>query len=309
MQALIEVILPVFLVLGAGYLSTRRGILSDTNIDSLMTFAQNIAVPCLLFAALARLDLSAAFEPGLLISFYSGALTGFTLGMLGARLLFHRAWEDSVAIGFCGLFSNSVLLGLPIAERAYGAASLADNYAIISIHAPFCYAVGLLAMELVRSRGGGLAQVSKSFVKAMAANPLVIGITLGFAVNITGVALPTTFWEAIDLMVQAALPVAIFGVGGVLSRYRPEGDLRIVAMICALSLVVHPAVTYGLGQVFGLSTQALRAAVLTASMAPGINTYLFAALYGVALRVAATGVLVATALSVLTIWVWLQILP
>ena len=56
-------------------------------------------------------------------------------------------------------------------------------------------------------------------------------------------------------------------------------------------------------------TKALRSAVLTAAMAPGVNTYVFANLYGVANRVAASTVLMATAASIASVWVWLQILP
>ena len=61
--------------------------------------------------------------------------------------------------------------------------------------------------------------------------------------------------------------------------------------------------------VFSLDQAQLRSAVLTAAMAPGINTFLFANMYGVAQRVAASAVLIATLLSVFTIWVWLIILP
>jgi len=48
--------------------------------------------------------------------------------------------------------------------------------------------------------------------------------------------------------------------------------------------------------------------VLTAAMAPGVNTYLFADMYGRARRVAASSVLFGTAGSILTIWVWLAVL-
>jgi predicted permease len=310
MQALIDVILPVFLVIGAGYLATRAGFFPASAVDGLMKFAQNFAVPCLLFAGLARLDLGANFRLELLAAFYTGALSCFVLGLLGARLLFGRGWEDSVAIGFGALFSNTVLLGLPIMERAFGPDALAGNYAIIAIHAPTCYAVGILAMELVRARDdGGMRDVPARMVKSMFRNALVIGIALGFAVNLGNVPLPQPFWDAVDLMVRAALPAAIFGLGGVLARYRPEGDMRVVALVCVLSLVLHPAITYALGRAFGLSTDALRSAVVTAAMAPGLNSFLFASAYGVALRVAATGVLVATALCLGTTWLWLQILP
>lgn len=126
MQTLIDVILPVFLVIGFGYVSVWRGYFPVAGIDGVLRFAQSFAVPCLLFQAIANLDLGASINAGLLISFYAGAAICFTLGVLGARFLFHREWEDCVAIGFCCLFSNSVLLGLPIAERAYGADALTE---------------------------------------------------------------------------------------------------------------------------------------------------------------------------------------
>jgi malonate transporter len=44
-------------------------------------------------------------------------------------------------------------------------------------------------------------------------------------------------------------------------------------------------------------------------MAPGVNTYIFANLYGSARRVAAASVLVGTAASIVTVWLWLLLLP
>jgi predicted permease len=112
------------------------------------------------------------------------------------------------------------------------------------------------------------------------------------------------------MMVRAALPAALFGLGGVLHRYKPEGDIKAIAFVCAISLIVHPGIAYLLGRfAFSLDQSQLRSAVLTASMAPGVNAYLFANMYGAARRVAASAVLLGTAASILTIWVWLAILP
>ena len=154
MAALIDVILPVFIVLGFGYVAVWAKYFSDDGIDLLMKFTQGFAIPCLLFRAISELDLGQNFDLALLFPFYAGALGGFFAGLLGARFIFGRTWEDAVAIGFCGLFSNSVLLGLPITERAYGPDALDANYAIIAVHAPFCYLVGITAMEIARNRGG-----------------------------------------------------------------------------------------------------------------------------------------------------------
>jgi malonate transporter and related proteins len=308
-QALLEVILPVFLVIGAGYLVTWRGWFEEAHVDGLMKFTQNFAIPCLLFAAIARLDLEATLDWALLGSFYAGAASGFLAGVLGARFLFGRAWPDSVAIGFACLFSNSVLLGLPITERAYGPDALAANFAIAAFHAPFCYAVGMTAMELVRNRGGSVREAANRLFASMFRNALVIAIALGFFVNLTGLPMPGVLDDALDLLIRAALPAALFGLGGVLVRYRLEGDLRVIAWICGISLVLHPAIVWTLGSLAGLQVEAFRSAVLTAAMAPGINSYIFAAMYGVAMRVAASAVLIATALSVVTVWLWLSVLP
>lgn len=308
MGALIEIILPVFLVLGFGYGAVRVGWFSNSDVDALMRFIQRFAVPCLLFLAISRIDLKQDFDLRLLASFYTGAACSFALGLLGGRYLFHRPWEDSVAIGFTCLFSNSVLLGLPIAERAFGTAALSPMFTIIAVHSPFCYLLGISAMEIVRNRSGSYWAAIPSILKAMFSNSLILGIAAGFAVNLGGIPLPASLGAATELMARAALPAAIFGLGGVLTRYRPDGDLRIVLYVISLSLLVHPAIAYGMVTLFGLGQDSLRAAVITASMAPGVNTYIFANLYGKARRIAATSLLLGTAASAVSIWVWLQIL-
>ena len=309
MQALLEVILPVFLVIGAGYLAVWRRLFSEANVNALMTFTQGFAIPCLLFSALSGIDLGASFDPQLLLSFYAGATIGFLAGLFGARFLFARQWEDSVAIGFVGLFSNSVLLGLPITERAFGPDALAANYAIVALHVPFCYGLGMTVMELVRNRGGTPLSVLRRVARSMFQNALFVAILLGLLVNLTALPMPGVLTDAIDLVARAALPVALFGLGGVLVRYRPEGDMRTVLYSSAVSRILHPVVTWTAGKALGLSVEAFRSAVLTAAMAPGVNTFIFASMYGVAKRVAATAVLLATAGSILTAWVWLTLLP
>ena len=311
MQALLDVILPVFLVIGAGYAAVWKGWFSDSAVDGLMSFTQNFAIPCLLFRAIWTLELGEGFDYWLLLSFYTGSATGFTAGLLGARYLFNRDWEDAVAIGFCCLFANSVMIGLALTERAYGTDALQANYVIVALHSPFCYGIGITAMEIVRARAAGISAraLPAKVGRAMFRNALVIGIGLGLFANLANLTLPTVATDALDMMIRTALPAALFGMGGVLCRYKPQGDGRVIAYICAVTLLLHPAITWTLGSLTGLSVPAFRSAVLTAAMAPGINTYVFANMYGRARRVAASAVLIATGLSVLTASAWLSILP
>lgn len=309
MQALLDVILPVFLVIGFGYLSVWRKWFPISGVDGLMKFTQNIAIPCLLFKALSELDLGQSFDWRLLTSFYSGAFICFLLGMFGARYVFKRDWQDSVAIGFCCLFSNSVMLGLAITERAYGAAALASNFAIVAMHAPFCYGVGITAMEIARNPGPLSWRLIKTILKAMFNNALLIAILLGLFFNLFSVSLPTVASDALAMMTRVALPTALFAMGGVLYQYRPVGDMRPISMVVVITLLVHPALVWVFGNTLNLTTEPFRSAVLTSAMAPGINTYVFANMYNRAKRVAASGVLFSTAVSILTVWGWLHVIP
>ena len=309
MSDLLDVILPVFLVIGFGYVAVWKGLFSDAGVDGLMRFTQTFAIPCLLFRAISTLDLGQNFDLALLATFYTGATICFFTGLIGARVLFRRDWQDSVAIGFCALFSNTLLLGLPITERAYGTDALRYNYAIIAIHSPFGYLLGITAMEIARNAGDSARALPGKVVTAMFHNGLIIGIALGLVVNLTGLPLPGVFTDAVDLMVRAALPAALFGLGGVLYRYRPEGDMRAILFVVAISLILHPAIVWGLSGVAHLSVPELRSAILTSAMAPGVNAYVFANMYGRARRVAASAVLIATGASILTVWGWLAVLP
>jgi malonate transporter len=303
------VVLPVFLVIGAGYLATRSGIFSSSAVDGLMVYTQSFAVPCLLFRGLVDLDLGAVFDPRLLVAFYAGAVIAFAIGVFLERRVFRRRPGEAVAIGFGALFSNSVLLGLPIMERAYGAAALAPNFVIISIHAPFCYFVGITAMEIARADGSGLVATARAIGRTVFRNALMIALALGFAVNLLHVPLPGPLRSALDMVADSALPGALFALGGVFTRYAVRASLAEAGTITALSILVHPAIAFGLAYgVFALPPEFVRAAVVTAAMAPGVNTYVFASLYARGQAQSASAILLATALSVLTISAWLALL-
>ena len=308
MSTLLDVIIPVFLIIGFGYCTVWFKLFSIDTIDGLMKFSQNFAIPVLLFNAIAKVDLANVFDLNLFFSFYVGATAGFIMGFLGSHYLFNRPLEDSVAIGFCCLFSNTVMLGLPITERAYGEDALRHNFAIVAIHAPFCYFLGITVMELVKSSEKSIKKNIFVILKAMFSNALVVGIVLGFIVNILGISIADTIQASIDMITAVALPAALFGMGGILYQYRPEGDAGPILMICTVSLIIHPLIVWLTGSKFNLNDAQMKSAVITAAMAPGINTYVFANMYGRERRVASTGVLLSTILSIGTVWFWLNIL-
>ena len=305
---ILNIVAPVFIVVGAGYLSVRTRLFNDGQIDQLMQFAIVIAIPCLLFKATSSIDLAAAFDWRILVSYYSASIAGFILVYLIATRVFKRRPGEGVAVGFAALFSNLVMLGLPISERAWGVDTMAPNFALVSVNAPICYLVGITAMELLRADGRNAADTVRVVVTAMFRNSMMIGIGLGFLANISGLSLPSSLLGAVDLLAIASLPVALFGLGGILTRYRLKKSLGEAFTVSAVSLVLQPALTLLVATQLQLSDQVIRSIVLMSAVAPGLNAYLFASMYNRALGTSASSVLLSTLLSVFSVSLWLLIL-
>lgn len=310
MLQILQVVLPVFFIIGAGYLAAYKNRFSGDQANSLMRFATQFAVPCLLFLGVAKLDLNTVFKPNILVPFYVGASVSFIIIAIAAKFFFRHAADKSIAIGFAGLFSNSVLIGVAIVELAYGLAGLEPAFAVIAIHAPFCYIVGITAMEFSKSRananGLDLASTLATVAQQVFSNALTVGLMLGFTVNLLDITLPAPLAKAIELFARAALPAALFALGAILVFYKVTDDLKEVAVVSFGKLFIHPMTVYLLGRfVFNLPDELLKPVVIIAAMPPGINAYVFATMYENGREIAASSVLIATALSIATISAWL----
>lgn len=305
---ILNIVAPVFLVIAAGYVAVRSGAARAESIDQLMQFAIQFAIPCLLFLATSSIDLDVAFGWRMMLAYYLAAIICFTAAFFVVKNLFKRRPGEAVGVAFAAMFSNLVMLGLPISERAWGMESLAPNYALVAVNAPICYLLGITAMEFLRADGRGVAATSRIVVKAMFRNSLMIGIGLGFIVNLGGIGLPGALLAAVDLLAQAALPIALFALGGVLTRYQLSKSLGEAGLIVVLSLVVQPAITLLLSWQLQLPAATTKSIVLMSAVAPGLNAYLFASMYNRGTEAAASAVLLSTMLAGFTVSAWLLLL-
>ncbi len=308
MLEIFNIVLPVFVLVGAGYAAVRTKIFPNNGTDALLAFTVRIATPCLLFRAMYLLEPGEAFEWRMLFSFYTGVVVCFLLGIAIARMAGRRPGE-AVAVGFGAAFSNSLMLGLPIMLRAYGEGSAAPVFGILALHAPLIYAMGIIAMEVSRRDGAGVFAAIKRVIHNISRNALMIGIALGLLLNFTDLRLPEPIFDAVSLLASAAVPSALFGLGAALTRYRVQEDFRLAAMITALGVGLHPAIAWLLADVvFQLDIDYVRSAVVVAAMPAGLNVYIFASMYKRSEGVAASTVLISTAVSIVTVSLWLLFL-
>lgn len=122
MQGVLSGFAVIAVVIGVGYLISRRGYLGDGGREVLTRLAFHVASPALLFTTLAQADLSVIFSDRLLVTAMSTAAAAGVFVAVGAA----RGWGvGRTTIGaLCSSYVNSGNLGIPIAVYVLGDASL-----------------------------------------------------------------------------------------------------------------------------------------------------------------------------------------
>tara|TARA_R110002051_G_scaffold80906_4_gene144861 strand:- start:19407 stop:20369 length:963 start_codon:yes stop_codon:yes gene_type:complete len=309
MLSVLNVIAPVFILIGLGYLAVRVKFYPRAGVGGLIAYVNNFATPCLLFRAMIDVDFSTAFNPAIIGPFYIGAISVLALGAIGAARVFRRRPGEAVAVGFSAMFTNTVLVGIPIMQRAYGEEAMPIVYSIIGLHAPMLMTIGMFVMELARRDGGKVSTALFQGLRKSLANPILIGIALGLLANLFGLQLSGVADDVTLLLAGTVMPVALFGLGGALNEYKLGETWTQALMTTSMQLVVHPAIAWiVMVPILGVDPHIARYGVLLAAMPAGINVYIFATYYNRAMDVAANTILLSTVLSVFTITGWLLLL-
>ncbi len=302
-------ILPVFLIIIFGFLCRKFEILMEEDIDTLIRFCQNIGIPILLFYNILNLNLNIIFEIGMWFSYYFSLFACFFIGFLGTKYFFFQKTEDAIAFGFCAMFSNGVLLGLPICALVFGDDSLSINYGIIVGHGPICYLMGIIFMELAKSKKLSLGRSLIFSIKPIFSNNLSIGILSGLVLNLVGLKFPLIVNEAIKIFIVSAIPLALFSLGGVLYKYKISKNLKISIFLICISLVFHPLIVFALGSYsFSIDREILANGVIMAAMAPGLNSYFFANMYNAGKEAIASTIFIGTIATIFSATAWIYII-
>ncbi|HSG48642.1 MAG TPA: AEC family transporter [Longimicrobiales bacterium] len=309
MPVLLNVVAPVFGILGLGFLAARLRLLDPPGIRGLVLFVFNFAIPVLLFRSLAEMALPAVIPWAFLAAFYTGALTAYAAGMALARWGYGRPLQEQAIWGMGAGFSNTVLLGIPIVLTGLGPEASLPLFLIIGFHSAVLMPVTVALLHLKVGEGADGREQAVTVVREIVRNPIVMGLALGLLANLAGVTLPGPLDRMAELLGAAAVPCALFAMGASLAAYPAGGDTPPALALASLKLVVHPLVVWLLvGPLLGLEGIWLSTAVVVAAMPTGVNVYLFAARYDAAPSVAARTVLLASALSVVTVSVLLVVL-
>ena len=120
MTVLLDVVVPVFVLVGLGWLFAVTKVLSRETGDGLVAFVFTVAVPLLLARTLVLgppLD-GSVFR--LWLAYFGTVALVWTAADLGIIHLFGRGRRAGVIAGVGAGFSNLVLMGIPLTQLAFG---------------------------------------------------------------------------------------------------------------------------------------------------------------------------------------------
>jgi malonate transporter and related proteins len=303
MSAIIEIVLPVFGVILCGYVVGKTPLLGPEGLKGFANFVFCVAIPALLFRTIARGTGADMADFSLVYSYFLGCLIVFGLALAVGRALFRLPLQDLGVFGMGAVFSNTVMLAIPLIYTAFGDEGLTRIMFIVTFHSMILIPLATVVVEIGRGSMAGVpVHILRSTLISLAKNPVIVSMVAGLAWAYTGWGLPGPVDKFLELLGGGGVPCSLFALGASLTTFHLGGGPRQSAALLILKLGVHPTVAWFLAsQVFALDPLSVSVAVVTAALPTGINVFILAQRYDRYVARSATAVLVSTVVSAVTV--------
>jgi malonate transporter len=271
---------PIYLCIALGFAAVRWRLFTPADMRLLGRFVIQIALPALLFNALASRPLAEVLQPGYLLVYGVGSVALLLASLWTARRVQGRGLSESAYMAMGMSCCNSGYVGYPVLLLALGpvaGVALAMNLLVENL-------VKLpLLMTLADAGAAGASRGTwrhalRQTAGRLVRNPMIVAIGLGFCVALLGWQLPAVLSRTVNLFAAASGGLALFVIGGTLVGLQVRGLRRQVAQIAVGKLLLHPAAVWAavsLLPLLGLPPLGvdLRAAAVLAAAMPMLGIY------------------------------------
>lgn len=264
----LNAVLPVYLIMAAGYFSKRLGIIAQKDVGSFNKVAFKIFMPVMLFKKIISSDLQQATKPSMLIFALSIIAFSIVCSILYARFCVKDSLKRGVAIQAI-YRSNIAIVGMPVATALSAGGDVGPVAVLMAVSVPIYNVTAVLSLEYYSGKHHSLGQALLEVLK----NPLIIGCAAGFAFSLSGLELPESIARAVDSMAAVASPLMIFLLGAFFRFSGIGKNVRELVPLCLLRLIVMPGIALALACMLGFRGMELIA--LTTLFATPVATSTF----------------------------------
>jgi len=296
LEIFVDVLIPVALVVGAGFLAARKWGLDHRPMG---TLAYWLLAPAFIFRLLAD---PSAFEGPVAAMLGASFLTVVIVWGLMQVLLRSAPAERRVLDSMAATFGNVGNLGFPIVLFALGETALgpaAIHFLAVTIGV---FVLGVTASARLRS-GSPLKALTRVITTPAIAVAPVAFLFAGFDWE-----LPVFGQRAVGLLADAMIPVMLLTLGIQLASSQLTTGLGRIGTIGLAKLVIGPLVYLPLALLFGLTGDVRDSGLLLAAMPTAVLVGLISIEFDLETEVATAAILVTSLVSFATIGVVISLL-
>jgi hypothetical protein len=296
-----EAVFPVFALIFAGWLAARANILDQTATRVLNQFVIYMALPALLFIAMARTPIDQLAQPGFIATYMLG------VGAAAASYWFlsrHDALDpiDRIINSMSAGYGNAGFMGIPLMLIVFGPEALAPSIICAVMTVTVQFGITIVCLELKLAQGKGIVPTLLKVGTSVIRNPLLVSPLLGILWSALGLWQPAAATRFLDLLGEASIPCALVAIGLFLAHTPKQALTPAVKHISVVKLFVHPIVVTILALwVFDMPAIWAWVAILTSALPLGTGPFMLSSLYKRHATTSAQAILVTTMISMVTL--------
>jgi len=301
LDLVLTAVLPLFALIAAGYICARKRLFGPGAVDALNKYVVWLALPALLFQAMAHITWDQLDHPGFTWAFTLGIAVVFaaSYALDGRR---RGRLADASIEALAASYPNAGFMGIPLCLAVFGRESLPA--AIISALLTACvlFAFSIVLIEIDLQGTHSLPRTIRKVLLSVLRNPLVLAPLAGLVFPLLHLRPPGPMEQFVGLLADSASPCALVTIGLFLAQSIPAGHGRAVWRIVGLKMLLQPAVTAVLAYwVFDMPPMWAQSAVLLSALPIGTGPFMLAKLYDREAAVTSRAILISTVLSVVSV--------
>lgn len=295
----VNAVLPLFLVMGLGYIARCTGAISRTDVPKINKWAFRFFMPVMLFYNIYTSDLSAAVQPKLIA--YTAACLLVLYGLSFAYVMATEKCDNMRGVMIQGIYrSNFVIMGIPLAAQLVEGADLGPVVILVAVVIPIFNVLAVITLEIFNGTKPSVGKMLLDVLK----NPLIIGIAAGIVVQLIGLELPEAVESAANMIGKAASPLMLFLLGAFFEFKGIGTYKKQLATVCIGRLIVVPAIFLTVSVLCGIRGVELAAMIAIFGSPTAISSFTMTQQMGGDSALAGDIVVFTSALSCVTMFAW-----